>query len=133
MHLLRWKLLNAFIVPRLTDKDMVTVTNAIWKIRAKFYNLGMNLGIDTGTLDCASRKGDDGDALNSVIKTWLQRSEPKPTWSALVQALRGDNVKAGALADEIASKYCPDELKYEEEGTYDHCHITNLRVNFETS
>ena len=107
-----------YLAPRLTLKDMQAVTNILWGIRAEFYNLGMNLGVDEGTLSVAKREGDVGDALNLVIKTWLQKSDPKPTWKALIQALRKSNINKGALADEIAGIYCPDELKYEE-GTYD--------------
>ena len=92
---------------------MKTVINEIWKVRASFYNLGMNLDIDTGTLDVAKRKGDDGEALNLVIKKWLQKNKPKPTWKALIQALRKENIDAGALANEIAAKYCPDQITTE--------------------
>ena len=91
-------------------KDLNDVVNAVWKIRAKFYNLGRNLDIDVGTLDVAKRR-DDGEALNDVIKTWLQRSTPRPTWKAIIRALRSESVKEGALADEIARKYCPSELE----------------------
>ena len=59
-----------------------------------------------------------GDALNLVIETWLQKSDPKPTWRALIQALCKKSVNKGALADETAGKYCLDELR-SEEGTYD--------------
>ena len=76
----------------------------------------MNLGIDAGTLDVTSRKGDDGEALNLIIKTWLRKSNPKPTWRALIKALHKGNVQEEALADEIAKEYCPDELTSGEAG-----------------
>ena len=109
---------NIFInnlATRLTDDDMGTVTNEIWKVRASFYNLGMNLKIDAGTLDVAKREGDDGEALNLVIKTWLKKNKPKPTWKALIQALRQKNMKAETLAEKIATKYCPDEITTDSE------------------
>ena len=83
------------------------MNNAIWNIRSKFYNLGFNLGIDSGTLDVANKKSDD-EALTFIVKTWLQRSTPTPTWKALIQALRRESLKEEALADEIAKKYCPE-------------------------
>ena len=93
------------------------MTNEIWKVRASFYDLGVNLDIDTGTLDVAKGKRDDGEALNLVIKKWLQRNRPKPTWKALIQALRQKNIDE-ALANEIAAKYCPDQITTDsEEGT----------------
>lgn len=101
---------------RLSVKDLKDVVEAVWQIRANFYSLGRSLGIDGGTLDVA-KKRDDDQALNDVIKTWLQRSTPKPTWKALIQVLRSESIKDEALADEIATKYCPSEVKPVEEGT----------------
>ena len=89
---------------------MKTVINEIWKVRARFYDLGVNLDIDTGTLAVAKRKGDDGEAFNLIINRWLQKNKPKPTWKALIQALRQKNLDKGALANEIAAKYCPDQV-----------------------
>ena len=101
---------------RLTvDKDMRIVIDKVWKIRHKFYNLGMNLGVDAGTLEVANKKGDD-DGLNLIVKTWLRKSDPKPTWRALIKALRKDSVQEEALADEIAEEYCPDEVPSGEAG-----------------
>lgn len=95
---------------------MATLTNELWTVRSKFYNLGMNLGIDRGTLDVATKLKDDDAAFNLIIKTWLQKSTPQPTWRAMIQALRSNNLKEDALANDTASKYCPDEMIPVEKG-----------------
>ena len=41
-----------------------------------------------------------------MLKQWLKRATPKPTWRALVDALRRDAVGEGQLAEELGVKYC---------------------------
>ena len=46
-------------------------------------------------------------ALQGVILLWLRMATPKPTWSALVKALRNPIVGETELANRLESKYCP--------------------------
>lgn len=100
---------------------MKVVVEAVWSIRIKFYQLGSQLDVEPGTLDAAKGGsfGDPGEALSGIIKAWLRRSTPIPTWKALVRALRTQSVDEGDLADQIAAKYCPNEVETSNEtGSY---------------
>ena len=80
-----WSLHTYVGEERLTVNDLLEVFSAE---RSKWKNIGLRLGITIDTLDAIEhdyRKCDD--CLMAVLKEWLKRSEPRPTWDALQQAL----------------------------------------------
>ena len=84
------------------------MVNKLWPVRAKHYYIGLNIGLDVGTLETFQGKTDD-EAFREVIKTRLNK-EPKLTWKDIVGALRQPSVAEEALANEIAKEYCPSEI-----------------------
>ena len=86
---------------------MKTVRNALWEARAKWYNIGVELDVETYTLDAIStdcqRKVED--CFTKLLIKWLDRVKPQPSWSALVEALESPTVDHLSLADKIRSKY----------------------------
>ena len=46
------------------------------------------------------------DCLREMLKQWLTRTSPPPSWSGLVEALSSEPVGEQELADEIHSQYC---------------------------
>ena len=103
-----------YVGERLSLDDDLNLLNAVyqslWPIRAKAQQLGLALDIDAGTLDVFAKYSDD-KALMEVIKVWLRRVNPVPTWKSLVTALRRENVGESALANKIARKHCPSEVE----------------------
>ena len=89
---------------KLSTKDLRKVQRAAWDARAKWYNIGLELDIDPGTLDTIKGNSDNiDDQFRAMLTTWLKMVEPKPTWEALAEALRSPTVGCGHLADLIES------------------------------
>ena len=85
--------------------DLATVLNDTYPCRAKWYNLGIQLRVAVGTLDCFKvQYGDPGDQLREVLRTWLTSSY-NPTWIALTEALRSPVIEETQLARELQTKY----------------------------
>ena len=75
----------------------------MWDHRARWRFLGTELGIDEGTLDAISMDGRDvGDCLRMTLNLWLRNTEPRPTRSALREALNSERV-SGKANDEALS------------------------------
>ena len=77
------------------------VQRAAWDARSKWYNIGLELNIDPGTLDTIKRDNDYcDDQFRALLTTWLKMvTEPKPTWEALAEALRSPTVGYEHLAE----------------------------------
>lgn len=84
--------------------DLATVLNDIFPCRAKWYNLGLQLRIDVGTLDSFKAPyGDPGDQLREVMRTWLTTSD-NPTWGAMAEALSEPCHWGGPAGKEATAK-----------------------------
>lgn len=88
--------------PNLHGLKLHLVQCAVWEGHAKWYNIGLQLGIDAGELDSIreSEHYDPDRCLTSTLKKWL-RSGFQPSWSSLASALRAPTVGLGHLADQI--------------------------------
>lgn len=73
----------------------------LFDIRGKWYDFGVQLGIDDGTLQTIRHdfSADSGAALREVLTYWLKRSSP--TWKALLKALRSRPVGAPSIAESL--------------------------------
>ena len=86
--------------PELSINDLCMVQRYAWEARSKWYNMGLELGIDPGTLDTISKdhvKSDD--QFRVMLTTWLKKVEPKPSWEALAEALRSPTIGCEFLAE----------------------------------
>ena len=76
----------------------------MWDARAKWYNIGVELQVDPGTLDAIKGNNEDIDGrFTATLNTWLKMVKPKPTLAALAEALQSPTVGFGHLAEEILS------------------------------
>lgn len=91
--------------PSLGTADLATVLNELFPCRAKWYCLGLQLRVDTGTLDSFKAQNDPSDKLREVLKRWLETGE-NPTWGVMVEALKRPAVGEVRLAVELQQKYC---------------------------
>lgn len=70
---------------------------------AKWYDIGLELKIDAASLDAIEKENSHNvqDCLREVLKKWLRRFQPMPTWGALIEALESPLVDEGLLASQI--------------------------------
>ena len=71
-------------------KDLPEVMRAVFEARAKWCDIGLELKIDPGSLDAIQAENSRSvqDCLRSLLKIWLRRHQPEPTWGALIEALK---------------------------------------------
>ena len=101
---------------QLSEKDLLSVMEELADVRAKWYNIGLGLGLCVGTLDgIKADHSNISDCLREALKTWLKTHHPPPTWSKVVKALRTKTVDEARLAAHLEHKYCsskPDSSSY---------------------
>ena len=86
----------------ITD-DLGDVLESVWEARAKWYNIGLKLGVSVGTLDSINKAANQNpdNCLTAVIKDWLKNGKPKPSWAAVAKALKSPMVGYGHLAEQL--------------------------------
>lgn len=95
----------------LIEKDLSTILNRLSDVRARWYNIGIELGLTSSVLDSIKKecREDTIDCLTRMILCWLNSSdESLTTWSAIVRALRQPIIahECGALAADIEKEFC---------------------------
>ena len=92
----------------LGERDLGNVVEEVFDAHAKWYDLGLQLGVQGGTLDgIRNQFQNPKDALREMLMVWLKMVDPKPTWTALIDALRSRTVGKYQLAQALEHKYCP--------------------------
>ena len=88
----------------LSIKDLQQVQRAALEARAQWYNIGLELKIDPGTLDVINKNSDNiKDRFRDMLSTWLIMVQPQPTLSLLAEALQSPTVGYAHLAEQILS------------------------------
>ena len=78
------------------------IQDAAWDSREEWYNIGLKLSIDPGTLDVIKKdNAKTNDCFRKMLTTWLKKIQPKPTLAALAEALQSPTVGFGHLAKQI--------------------------------
>ena len=77
-------------------------------VRAKWYSIGLGLGLDIGALDAIKEQylNSPTDCLRETLKAWLKTFLPPPAWSKVVETLRTKTVDEAKLAADLEQKYC---------------------------
>ena len=89
--------------PVLSVADLHILMKELNNVRANWNNIGLQLGVNIGTLDAIKKQyNDPSDCLRETLTTWLKSSHP--TWSNIVDALRV--VGEMRLAADLECKYC---------------------------
>ena len=102
----------------LSEDDLSTILNEIQEARTRSYYVGLNLKLPKSLLDSISREyADDLDRLLHVVDEFLKCIEPRPTWPAIVSALRSPLVAMSELAAKIEQKYCSPPEQEPETGS----------------
>ena len=88
------------------DHDLGVVYEHLISIKHRWYVIGLNLGVETSSLDgIGAQYRDHENALLEMLKLWLKQTQTPRTWEALVKALRKPTLSEEKVAKEIESKY----------------------------
>ena len=81
--------------------DLAKLLRFLNDARAKWYDIGIQLNISTGTLDAINQenRSDCSKCLREMVKHWLNRKSPRATFDALIDALTSDPVGENTLAE----------------------------------
>ncbi len=92
----------------LTADDLQDVLSDLEPAKAQWNILGLGLKIRRTDLDAIKADHRNSfDCLQALLEIWLDRVEPRPTWQAVIQALRSRLMtKMNGLADELEKKHC---------------------------
>ena len=87
-------------------KDLRIVQKAVWDARSKWYDVGVELLISPDTLDAIkeNERYNCDACFREMLKEWLRRPEPRPTWAELTEALKSPVIGYGHLADKLPSQ-----------------------------
>ena len=87
--------------------DLHVVMEELNNIRAKWYDIGLQLRVSVGTLDATKKDcNSTSDCLRETVTTWLKTCPSPPTWNSIVDALRSSIVGEVRLAADLEQKYC---------------------------
>ena len=90
----------------LSIDNIKEILDQTWQYRAKWKFIGIELGIDTGTLDALDADHKKSEVcLRNMIKTWLRNKTPRPTRMAINQALESPSVAASTSPVSEGIKY----------------------------
>ena len=88
----------------LTVNDLGVVQEELYGARTHWYNIGLKVDtLDTIRITCS---GEPSECFREVLKRYLQRVTPLPSWRSLVEALRSPTVDQPQLAEKVERKYC---------------------------
>ena len=82
------------IIAQLTIEDLQMVKSALWDVREKWKDFGLELSVTQTTLDSINiaQRGDSGSCLREILAVWLKGSgagiDTPRTWSSIITALK---------------------------------------------
>jgi len=90
----------------LTSANLGKVQLLLFEARLKWFNLGVQLGIDDTTLNSIKMKypSDADNCFKEMLCHWL-KMDPPPTWDRLLSALESDVIGLCNLACDIRKKF----------------------------
>lgn len=81
----------------LTPENTREVLDQTWSYRALWKLIGIELGIDTGTLDAIDENNKKVEScLTELITGWLRNTKPRPTRAAIISVLSSKKVLSAA-------------------------------------
>ena len=84
------------------------VQEELYGVRTRWYNLGLKLGLKADTLDAIKSKcsGDPNECFQEMLKDFLKKTTPSPSWRSLADALRSPIVDQPQLAEKVEQTHC---------------------------
>ena len=89
-------------VPKLRD----LLTELYNTVADKWEDIGIMLDIEEGQLNKvkSDNASNSGNCLREMLKIWLKKIDPKPSWSSMAKAL--EVLGEQSLAEHIRKTYC---------------------------
>ena len=83
--------------------DLASVQRAVWQGRAKWYNIGLELGLVAGTLDAIqeTQHYNTDRCFTETLKIWLESPDLHPSWRSLARSLAAPPVALERLAKQL--------------------------------
>ena len=80
--------------------------NLLQPVAHKWRELGEHLGLKETTLNqCYSSAKKEEGRLQAVMNTWSQQNDPRPTWRALIRAVKMVDRDSAQNMDQLVGKY----------------------------
>ena len=89
--------------------DLDLLTQILSGVKQKWYEIGMDLGLDVTVNDICHQYSDLDVCLTELLKYSVEHSYTN-TWRNIIDALRSPGVGESQLADQLEVKYCPSEF-----------------------
>ena len=85
----------------LSVKDLLSIYKALKGARNDWYFMGLELGLSAADLDSikTESRNNSKDCLKEMLKKFLVKRVPKPSWQLFIDTLK--NIGYGALAEEV--------------------------------
>ena len=98
----------ATVEETLTPDDASRILNELVEANTKSFSLGLCL-LPTAKVEAIHAQFQNPqDRLTHIIIAFLKQAEPRPSWRAIVNALRSPSVDLTALAGKLKAAHFPD-------------------------
>ena len=105
-----------FCTDTLSSEDLATLVNELHRVRAKWYDLGIQLRMETSHLNAieTQHRGNPDKCQRQMLSDWLKTSSPPPTWQKVVDALCSPVIDKKSSAERLRHIYCnPSQARAE--------------------
>ena len=92
----------------LEKSDLDLLTQELTAVKQKWYEIGVDLGLNISVNDIRSKYSDPDVCLKVMLEKQLEVFPT--TWRNVVDALRSPDVRESELGDQLEAKYCPSEF-----------------------
>ena len=91
-----------------TAPSLKVLLNELHPVYSNWYNIGLQLSIPDYVLECVKQMYlNPSELMREMLVRWFKMAiDPRPSWEAVVAALRSPSVDAQHLAQQLESKYC---------------------------
>ena len=93
----------------LSSGDLATLVNELHEVRADWYDLGVQLRMETHDLDVfrLENQNDTKKCLRQMLSVWLLQEFPSPpSWERVVDALSSPAINKKSIAERLKHIYC---------------------------
>ena len=93
-------------IGKLTSSSLATVRNALFDIRSKWEDIGIEL-LGKNDTDAIKKEKCNNivDCLTEMLSVYLKRAKPEPSWRSIIAALKAKAVGESQLAEELEENY----------------------------